>query len=59
MAKKKLTIERVREFAKEHEKNGGNIVLEYWDDLRIKQYIDAGGTLKGLKELFDAWSQED
>ena len=59
MSKKKLTVKRVKEFAKENEKCGGSILLECWDDLRIKQYIDAGGTLKTLKEMFRSWVEED
>lgn len=58
MSKKKLTVARVKQFAKENYKDGGHVLLECWDDLMIKQYIEKGGTLKGLKQLFSAWSEE-
>ena len=57
MAKKKLSVARVKQFAKEHYENGGSVLLECWSDQMIKEYIEKGGTLKGLKQLFGAWNE--
>lgn len=57
--RKRLTIERVRAFAFENKDDGGNILLECWTDFMIQQFIDQGGTLKKLKEMFDSWMAEE
>jgi len=54
MAKRKITVEQVKEWAMERYEKGGDTIIECWDDEDIQRQIDEGWTkrtfLKFMRE---------
>lgn len=62
VVEKALTVEEVKEYAMERYEEGGDCIIECWEDEYIQEHIDEGYTLKDFKEIMDMhkerWSAE-
>ena len=60
-AEEKLTVKKVKEIAKKNYNNGGDTIIECWDNKNIQDFIDGTGeynkpaTIKDLMNLFELY----
>lgn len=47
-----LTVAEVRKYSEDHYNNGGDVVVECWNDRDIEEFIEDGGTVEQLERLF-------
>lgn len=59
MARRKYTVEEIKEYARENYNRGGDVICECWEDKEIQEVLDEGNGLEYFKTLMSIWRDRE